>query len=106
MNWRSKLFLTSLILALPAQAMADPTLLGRYGDWSVYSRFDGAQKICYTMSDAKKKSPSSVRHGDIRFLVASWKQGQPVEQPSFHAELRQTGGLVQEIHPMRTLVSA
>lgn len=80
-------FLTALtLLSISAQAMADPTLLGRFGDWSVYSRFEGSQKICYTLADAKTKSPSNVRHGDIHFLVASWKKGDPIQQPSFLAD--------------------
>lgn len=86
MTRTKKILLTVLALAIPGQAMADPTLLGRFGDWSVYSRFEGSQKICYTMSDAKVKAPSNVKHGDIRFLIASWRKGEPVEQPSFMAD--------------------
>ncbi len=86
MTRKHKIIAAFLVIAVPGQAMADPTLLGRFGDWSVYSRFEGSQKICYTMADAKTKAPSSVRHGDIRFLIASWKKGEPVEQPSFFAD--------------------
>lgn len=74
------------ILALPISAQADPTLQGSYGDWSVYSRYQGSQKTCFIYSEAKTKLPSSVRHGDIHFLVASWKSGEASEQPSFMAD--------------------
>lgn len=74
-------------LAVPISAAASsPSLQGSYGDWRVYSRYDGAQRLCYVVSDAKTKAPSSVRHGDIHFLVANWKSGAATEQPSFMAD--------------------
>lgn len=75
---------TTLLAATPA--FASPTLQGSYGDWRVYARYDGAQKLCYVVSGAKSKSPSSVRHGDIYFLIANWKSGAAFEQPSFKAD--------------------
>ena len=73
-------------LMTPVTAWASPALKGSYGDWKVYTRYDGAQQLCYVVSDAKSKSPSSVRHGDIYFLVANWKSGAAFEQPSFMAD--------------------
>jgi len=83
-----RLTLSALLitLALPASVQADPTLQGSFGDWSVYSRYQGSQKTCYIYSSAKTKSPSNVRHGDIHFLVANWKSGAATEQPSFMAD--------------------
>ncbi len=75
---------TAILAATPA--FASPTLQGSYGDWRVYARYDGDQKLCYVVSGAKSKSPSSVRHGDIYFLVANWKSGEAFEQPSFKAD--------------------
>ncbi len=74
------------IMALPVSAQAKPTLHGSFGDWSVYSLNEGSQKTCFIFSEAKTKAPSSVRHGDIHFLVASWKSGEASEQPSFMAD--------------------
>jgi len=73
-------------LAWPVSAQADPTLHGSFGDWSVYSRYQGSAKTCFIYSEAKTKTPSNVRHGDIHFLVASWKSGEASEQPSFMAD--------------------
>ncbi len=70
----------------PVSAQADPTLHGSFGDWSVYSRYQGSAKTCFIYSEAKSKAPSNVRHGDIHFLVASWKSGEASEQPSFMAD--------------------
>jgi len=73
-------------LALPVSVQADPTLHGSFGDWSVYSRYQGSQMTCFIYSEAKTKAPSKVRHGDIHFLVANWKSGEATEQPSFMAD--------------------
>jgi len=72
------------ITAAPAQA-AEPKLEGTFGDWAAYSRAEGGDKICYVISEPKKKIPSSVKHGDIFFMVSNWKSGQAQEQPSFMA---------------------
>ncbi len=71
-------------LATPAFA-AEPKLEGTYGDWSAYSRSEGGDTICYVLSEPKKKIPSSVKHGDIFFMVSNWKSGQASEQPSLMA---------------------
>jgi hypothetical protein len=82
-------FTTGLVLTfgfLPVAAMAnEPRLLGNFGDWQAYSRFDGQARICYALSLPKTKFPKDVRHGDIYFMVSSWKSKAAVEQPSFLA---------------------
>ncbi len=83
----SKLFAAALILGSSATAAqaAEPKLEGTFGDWSTYSRAEGGDKICYVISEPQKKVPSSVRHGDIFFMVSNWKSGQAKEQPSLLA---------------------
>ena len=81
-----RLALMGSALLMTTTAMAAPSLQGSYGDWRVYARYEGAQRLCYVVSDAKTKSPTSVRHGDIHFLVANWKSGAASEQPSFMAD--------------------
>lgn len=71
----------AVMTAAPAYA-AEPKLEGTFGDWSAYSRAEGGDKICYVISEPKKKTPSSVKHGDIFFMVSNWKSGQASEQPS------------------------
>ncbi|MEL7488703.1 MAG: invasion associated locus B family protein, partial [Pseudomonadota bacterium] len=41
--------------------------------------------ICFAATEAKDKSPKSVNHGDIFFLIATWKSGAASEQPSLMA---------------------
>ncbi|NNE59039.1 MAG: hypothetical protein HKN36_13110 [Hellea sp.] len=81
-----KLLALPALMLMPLSANASPTLKGSFGDWTVYSRYDGAQRLCYVVAHAKSKSPASVRHGDIHFLVANWKSGIAFEQPSFMAD--------------------
>jgi len=80
----SALFISSLSVS-PAAAQSTPKLTGTHGDWTVYTRGAGADRICYVLSEAQSKSPTSVKHGDIYFMVSNWKNGAATEQPSFLA---------------------
>ena len=69
--------------ALSPQAHAsEPKLEGTFSDWAAYSRAEAGDKICYVLAAPSKKTPSSVNHGDIYFMVSNWKSGQATEQPS------------------------
>ncbi len=59
-----------------------PQARATYKDWSVFVRETGGQKICFVAAEAGDKSPKSVNHGDVFFLIASWKSGAAKEQPS------------------------
>jgi len=63
-------------------AAADPKAVATYKDWSVFVRDVGGDKICFAATEAKDKSPKSVNHGDVFFLVSSWKSGAATSQPS------------------------
>lgn len=78
--------LTLAALAAPSAAYAaEPKLEGTFSDWTVYSRSEGGDKICYAIAEPSSKSPSSVNHGDIYFMVSNWRSGAAKEQPSFLA---------------------
>lgn len=85
-------FALAALTAAPAFAQSAPKLTGKHGDWTVYTRGSGGDRICYVLSEAQAKSPSSVNHGDIYFMVSNWKNGAATEQPSFLAgyELKTT----------------
>jgi invasion protein IalB len=78
-------FALAALTAAPAFAQAAPKLAGTHGDWTVYTRGSGGDRICYVLSEAQAKSPNSVNHGDIYFMVSNWKNGAATEQPSFLA---------------------
>ena len=65
-----------------AAAAAEPTAVATYRDWSVFVREADGEKICFAATEAKDKSPKSVNHGDIFFLIASWESGAARNQPS------------------------
>lgn len=78
-------FALAALTAAPAFAQSAPKLAGTHGDWTVYTRGSGGDRICYVLSEAQTKSPTSVDHGDIYFMVSNWKNGAATEQPSFLA---------------------
>lgn len=65
----------------PAQAQ-EPSAVATYKDWSVFVREADGEKVCFAAAEAADKSPKSVNHGDVFFLVASWQSGAAKEQPS------------------------
>jgi len=77
--------LSPLALTPMADAQSKPKLEGTYTDWTVYSRGQGQSKVCYVLGKPKVKTPSSVNHGDVYFMVSNWKSGAAKEQPSFLA---------------------
>lgn len=72
---------------LTAEA-AGSRLLGKYGDWEAYTRTSGGDKICYVLAKPYAKLPTRVRHGDIYFMVGSWKSGAAFEQPSLLVDFK------------------
>lgn len=75
------LAVVGLSVAAPALA-AEPQTVATFRDWSVFTREVGGDTICFAATEAKDKSPKSVNHGDIFFLVATWKSGAARNQPS------------------------
>lgn len=84
LGFLSAIFAVALSAA-PALAQVEPKLKATHGDWKVYTRGSGAERICFVQSEAQTMSPSSVNHGKIYFMVANWKNGSAKEQPSFMA---------------------
>lgn len=78
------------VLALAASGAAlaqsagaqEPQSVATFNDWSVFVRDVDGDKICFAATEATDKSPKSVNHGDVFFLVASWASGAATEQPS------------------------
>lgn len=64
---------------------AKPEPVATFRDWSVFVQDVDGDKICFAATEAKDKSPKSVNHGDVFFLIASWKSGAAKEQPSLMA---------------------
>ena len=63
-------------------AAQQPEAKANYRDWSVFVREIDGDKICFAATEAADKSPKSVNHGDVFFLIATWQSGAAKEQPS------------------------
>lgn len=77
----SRVFIITTALVM-TPTLAHAKLEGVYTDWAVHTKADGKNKICYVLAKPKSKTPSSVNHGDVYFMVANWKDGSASEQPS------------------------
>lgn len=72
--------ITSAVSAAPA--VAEPTAVGRFKDWAVFTEKSGDDLICYAATEALTKSPSKANHGAVWYYVTSWKSGKAKAQPS------------------------
>lgn len=70
------------VAAIPSANAQQPEAKANFRDWSVFVREVDGEKICFAATEATDKSPKSVNHGDVFFLIASWKSGVAKEQPS------------------------
>lgn len=69
--------LAGLIIGLTPALAEEPTLLGKFRDWSAYSYGSGANRICYVMSEPKEMQPRGATRGDT-FLMVTHRPGQNV----------------------------
>jgi invasion protein IalB len=61
-----------------AAAPAAPSLIQQFGDWGAYSYQSAGGKVCYVLSVAKTKLPTSgVDHGD-NFFIVTQRPGQNI----------------------------
>lgn len=70
-------------LAAVSPAGAEPQALATFKSWSVFVHETGTDRVCFAAAEAADKSPKTVNHGDIFFLIATWKSGAATNQPSF-----------------------
>lgn len=78
----SAMALMASIAITPVATAQSPQAIATFGDWSVFVKDSGGDKICFAATEAKSKLPTNVNHGDVFFLVASWKSGAATNQPS------------------------
>ena len=60
-----------LVAAAPASA-DNPTLLGVSKNWGAYTVGNGADKVCYALSQPKSTSPKKAKRDPIFFLINDW----------------------------------
>ncbi|MEX1252263.1 MAG: invasion associated locus B family protein [Hyphomonas sp.] len=69
-------------LLLAAPAAAEPTAVGRFKDWAVFTETVEGDLICYAATEAETTTPTRVNHGAVWYYVTSWKSGKAKAQPS------------------------
>ncbi len=65
-----------------APAFAEPTAVGRFKDWAVFTETVSGDLICYAATEATSKTPTKANHGAVWYYVTSWKSGKAKAQPS------------------------
>lgn len=67
-------------VALPATAQVKA--IGRYKDWRVFTEKVGSDLVCFAAVEASDMAPKNVSHGEVNFIIATWKSGAARDQPS------------------------
>lgn len=61
---------TAVLMAATTPAFAvEPKLVGKFGDWAVYTFMENGNKVCYMASQPKKAEGNYTRRGDIFALI-------------------------------------
>ncbi|MEM9669546.1 MAG: invasion associated locus B family protein [Pseudomonadota bacterium] len=74
--------LTLSFLAFQGAAIANPTAVAKFKDWTVFTTDVEGQRVCYAATEAKDRAPASADHGDVWFYVTNWASGRVRGQPS------------------------
>ncbi len=64
-----------------AAAAADPELQSTHEEWRVYTQELDGDVVCYASTPPEDSAPLNTDHGEVAFLVATWKSGAAQEQP-------------------------
>ena len=64
---------------------SEPEFQGTHNDWRVFSRGADGERVCYALSRPTESLPANVEHGEVFFLISSWRSGAAEEQPNFLA---------------------
>ena len=75
-------FVICVLSASVGVAYPQPSAVGQYKDWKVFTDQIGGETMCYAATPATDKAPRSAQHGDVWFYVSSSKSGKARSQPS------------------------
>lgn len=65
-----------------ALAAENPTLVGTFKDWHVYSAGKGKNRTCYALTVPRETQPANVNRDEVFFLISNWPANKTVNQPS------------------------
>ena len=81
-NWRFAACVAVLFSLFVSSVTAEPSLMAKHQDWSVFTDRIKGEEVCYAATRAKDKAPRSVEHGEVWFYVSNWRSGRARSQPS------------------------
>ncbi|MBI1340713.1 hypothetical protein GC169_10970 [bacterium] len=82
-RWPARLMALSIGAgALAGSASAEVKAIGRYNDWRVFTETVDRDLVCYAATEANDLAPKATRHGEVNFVVATWRSGSASDQPS------------------------
>ena len=85
MTFRSQLLAASVLTLAAlfvAPARAEPTAIGSFRDWSVYTSGSGKDKVCYALAQPKSSAPKNVKRDPVFFLISTWSKRNIGNEPS------------------------
>lgn len=62
-------------------AGAEPAQLSQHDRWTVYTLELNGDLVCYASTPPEDSAPLNADHGEVAFLIATWKSGAAAEQP-------------------------
>ncbi len=74
-----------LAAVVTSASAAEPQSVAVFKDWTVMVQDTGADRVCFAVAEASDKTPKSVNHGEVFFMVSTWKSGVAANQPSFRS---------------------
>lgn len=55
-----------------APAIAAPTLIGTFKDWSAFQSVSGNTKVCYALAKPSASEPKKAKRDPIYFMISDW----------------------------------
>jgi hypothetical protein len=68
-------------LAASSAGAASPQPKSRFEKWTVYTVDSDGDRICYAATPPDDAAPLNTKHGEVDFMIATWKSGSAREQP-------------------------
>jgi invasion protein IalB len=89
---RAGLALAVAATAAGAAAAQTPDLVSRHERWTVYTLAQEGDVVCYASTPPEDSAPLNADHGEVAFIVATWKSGAAREQPMLSVGYALRGG--------------
>jgi invasion protein IalB len=69
------------VLLAGAGVAQTPEVVSRHERWTVYTLNQEGDSVCYASTPPEDSAPLNADHGEVAFIVATWRSGAAREQP-------------------------